>query len=793
MITLNSVNDAYSIVPSPSSCVIRADYNGDVSPEQLQSAYVNVTLYRGKEPVKFTLTPQRGSSPAIRFNIQSSQDGYTQRIQFTALPSGALSGEMVFSIEAADDYYSTLTVPFTIIRESSMLDWIIDWNGRKTQIDGESVISPKAFFGTKDSQNRLNGVYIGPNTNPSSGGIYAFKDCPESAFGNFHAYEIFHLDENGGAIGGWDITHKGICKQIEAEDGILNSLEMLSEGTLRYGVQNHWLWAFNKDGSGLLAGGKISWNTDGDAVFDGKIISTSGKIGGWDIGRSALYNTTILIDSKSSFIGVRSDNTFLAGDVTKNLFYFDITRHGGIAIFHKSAQEFGIEGWSPDSDASTATKVFSLGYSNQIAGWSFDNQALYLGKRNNTAKQYTASAGDITIGTAGLRGKYWYIDTDGEVSFMNGLLSFASSGSRICGWSLSAGCLSSSRASLVSEDGYTGLYLAANTSFVNVGTYTAFESHIQSKGGVYVKTNSTGSVLAAYDQQGQLSFQLLSTGTNKIAGWWFDNETLYTGTSGTGKNSFANKDSITLSPDGIRGCAWRFEKDGSGAVAKGNIQWTAAGDVTFGANVKLSWSQISGTDGVMTTASYINANGLFTGKISADNIQAGTISTASIKSNGHWSLDIDGSGYLANGKINWENDGDLSVEGAITVNTLKYKVCTNKETQAIDGTLGYNYNGGILPELKPGEAVSIKIVNPMHSRTMAGDLTLTGANSNVLIFMSMRPSTSASSKLVISGAGHNSGCIMELLGFHGETQTATRWVVIPLTQYTEEVFYNSFS
>lgn len=52
-------------------------------------------------------------------------------------------------------------------------------------------------------------------------------------------------------------------------------------------------------------------------------------------------------------------------------------------------------------------------------------------------------------------------------------------------------------------------------------------------------------------------------------------------------------------------------------------------------------------------------------KISANNITAGTISTVSIMCEGKWALNQDGSGYLASKHLYWGNDGILTVEGKV--------------------------------------------------------------------------------------------------------------------------------
>lgn len=74
------------------------------------------------------------------------------------------------------------------------------------------------------------------------------------------------------------------------------------------------------------------------------------------------------------------------------------------------------------------------------------------------------------------------------------------------------------------------------------------------------------------------------------------------------------------------------------------------------------------SDKVTTT---IDAHGIYTGTLRADQIIAGTIDATKISadvilSNGEaWALNKDGSGYLANNNISWDKDGNTSFNGKI--------------------------------------------------------------------------------------------------------------------------------
>lgn len=646
---MSSVNDAFSVSLSPSSCVINAKWNGE-DPDY-SNAYSDLSVYRGDVAVPFeiidVITTHIGNCDIADLPY------HVKRIKILEIEDGALSGKLSFQIKCGDDFTTWVNLPFTVVRETSMLDWILDWEGReKTEIAGEHIITPKIFVGKSEDGGKLTGTYIGPSFD-YSGRV--------GVFGYSAGKEIFHLDDTGGMIGGWYIEDGG----IQTSDGVL---KICSEGTIISAPDGEMAWQLLKDGSATFAGGNVHFYANGDADFKGTITSTSGKIGGWVIGEHSLYNQAILIDSEAKFIGIRRvNNLYFIKEPTSEKFYENIKQDGGIAIFSQNNISYGIECWVPTikgndyNNPVDGIRVFKLGDSNEIAGWNFDGEALWRGVRNNTARQNTSVEGSITIGSAGMRGMNWYIDHDGEISFVDGLLHFDKNGGTIAGWTLNQNMFATTKAALVSASGYTGLYLSNSAlpeSYINYG------SHIRDKGGIYLTTSAIGAILRGSDSQGKLLFQLTGS-VSFIGGWWFSESCLFTGISPTPTGEFATQGNITLSPDGLRGHKFRLEASGAGAIAGGKISWDDDGNMTFDSSVTLSWAQITGTEAITNKLTKIDANGIYTGTITANNITAGTISTADIICDGKWALMRDGTGYLAARNISWDADGTLTVKGHI--------------------------------------------------------------------------------------------------------------------------------
>jgi len=677
-ITLVSISDAYSVSLQPSNITINADPYGN-NPK-LENAFTIISLYCGDIQVPISSASIVGSSLWKEGSNIHKQDysleivGNSVKLSITSI-GNQLSGWREIEVITNAGQKLTARFSYTVVRETTMLDWILEWDKNLTEISGDHVATPNAFIGNKDGDGKLTGVYIGGGENhPYLPGIYGFKGCTPEAFaqGNLGSTEIFHLNENGGMIGGWDISNTGLIKENS-----VGRLEILSEGTIRYvnllDATNPF-WELKSDGSGSFASGHITWDVGGNATFDGKLKAQSGEIGGWAIGSHSLYNTSILLDSANSFFGLRGPSGLMfINEPLSSSFYDSITRAGGIAIYYTDSTHYGLEGWlqgSPTTiDYNKGTQIFGLGSKNFIASWNIGVNALWRGDLVNTAGNFTGKSGDITIGSQGIRGYRWYIDADGEADFMQGRVHLGPSKCEIAGWTIQENRLCTSKAALVNDTNYAGLFLSTNVLGSSEGV--ALTDKIASSGGIYLITTSNHAELAAYSVGDILLFKLTSSGTNQIASWKFDHKRIYIGASdlipGSKFTAFSN--SLVLSDNGIHAPKWCLLADGSGKLAGGNISWDIDGNVTFANSVKLAWTQITGTDGVMTTATYIDANGIFTGKISANNITAGTISTASIKCEGKWELNADGSGMLASGNISWDKTGKANFTGKIIANS----------------------------------------------------------------------------------------------------------------------------
>ena len=390
-ITLVSISDAYSLSLTPNSCVIKADFDG--SNPKLEHAYTIISAYCGDEktPIEIDSSTIIKSNDNIECQL-IKVDSYRYRLSIISLPVDILQGYIEIPVLSGVSAGLTGRFTFSIVRESTMLDWIQDWENNKTTIGSSYVITPKIFVGKKiigshdslEDVPGLTGVYIGPSEN-NGAGIYGYKDNKE----------IFHIDQTGGKIGGWDITSGG----IQCEDG---TLSIKSEGTISAQSEGIIHWSLNKDGSASFANGNVTMDVEGNASFKGTIETSGGSIAGWIIGADSIYNGTIGINSLKKFIAIA--NVASVQDIGNQLDW--VKEYGGVAMYCISNTNYGLIGYKNNE------KVFSAGSDNFIAGWNFNEKAIFSGIQTNSG--FTTKSGEITISSNGIRGFKWRLEKDGS-------------------------------------------------------------------------------------------------------------------------------------------------------------------------------------------------------------------------------------------------------------------------------------------------------------------------------------------------------------------------------------------
>ena len=405
------------------------------------------------------------------------------------------------------------------VADAQVLDWIQDWDSNKTSVGGTYLITPKIFAGKKieseEGVSSLTGVYIGPNYN-NGAGIYGYKE----------GEKIFHIDENGSSIGGWIIN----TNSIQTSDG---SLKLLSEGSvIASNSANEVLWGLYKNGDATFAGGNVKLYANGNAEFKGTITSSEGYIGNWKISGGSLCSANICLDSQYNYIGVASRVPVVNGgsiDGRQHKNY--VQQYGGIYMCHNSATSYGLVGYLYQTGLGenvTPRQVFYIGYTNFIAGWNFDDEAIYVGTKSSSAA-YTSNAGSITISKLGILGHKWKLLQDGSGAIAGGNIS----------WDKDGKVTFSSEVSLSWSQGISQAQASANTA-------------------QQLAQEATSSVSS-------MSGKLTYIGADGIYSGTLKGDQIIAGTISTVD--------IKQSQE-----AWVLNQDGSGKLANGNIEWDKDGN-----------------------------------------------------------------------------------------------------------------------------------------------------------------------------------------------------------------------
>ena len=532
-ITIAVVNDGYSLSLTTPSVSIPANHDG--SNPDLSCAYTHISLSKGNTSQQFEITNVTPSDNGIKYSYVPNGP-YAWKVAITGLASNITSGYLNIVMRTSNGHQASAKFNFSVIRNIASIDWIKEWNGTRNQIGSNYVITPKIFAGHKAENGKITGIYFGKlkgfvnETLPLT-----MSDAGEGLYGYQDDKIIFYIANDGAKIGGWDITQNS----IQCSDG---TLTIKSEGVIASQSKGQEHWALKKDGSASFANGKVRMDALGNASFDGRIVARSGALAGWLIGSQSIYKDGVAINSARRFIAAAN---VVAAESKGDQFDW-VKQYGGVAMYYISNADYGFVGYKGNK------LMFASGSRNFIAGWNFDESALCIGTKNNNLGQFTQDASSITIGTNGIRGYKFYLDKNGAGALAGGNIIWDETGK---------------------------VTFSKNVSLQwSVGIENA--QNLAKQANAAAKEAQNAAKLAG-DKYGQLiGTYLTRIGTNGI----------YTGTLAADQIV-----SGTMSTANIKQSKgkWSLNQDGSGTLANGNISWDQDGNVTFGPNVTLSWTNVA--------------------------------------------------------------------------------------------------------------------------------------------------------------------------------------------------------
>lgn len=669
--TITSQTDAYTISQTVGEYIFPSDNAGKIT--SAASVVTRIGVTQGDLPFPaFTIgavTKPAGFS-SVNINNTAKSVTFTVAAGTTTL---ADHGSVDIPVIIADATYHLSFVwtkakagaPGAAGTDANLLDWVKEWNTGRTQIDANTVITPKLFAGVKNADGTLTGTAIGRyavSVKTSSGtlstetvdGISSFKD------GN----KTFFLDNGGNAqLGRGDqfVRYNAATGKVEFGAGVsllwAGATYIDKNGIFTGTLSATTVSAVRLDASQLTSG-KVSAEHIDVAALKASLITTGniealtlnvvrGKVGGWSLDAESIYR-----DAKSNTSGAF---TAASGAVTLGStglrgykWRLDATGAGAIAGGNIAWDAAGNVAFAPTVSLLWSGPIGSvtaaLGGASYTKLTKISAEGIYTGSL--TASQVTTgilSADRIAAGSLKAEKldatsiKASIINTD----YINGLSCTFVRG-KIGGWTIgvdniSAGSVGAVGATPIqirsaatgSGYWYSGAYRPEGISLLwhqsgNAGHLVL--GQIAASGNT-VKTGFAGLQMMSWDHQEFfcLSANTQKSGTkeiyNRIAGWGFDHQRIW-------------KNNVSLGADGsiTNGTKWKLSNDGSGQVASGNISWNAAGAVTFASSVSLNWTTpINSITTALGGASYpkltkITSEGIYTGNLTAQQITAGTIS-----------------------------------------------------------------------------------------------------------------------------------------------------------------------
>lgn len=403
--------------------------------------------------------------------------------------------------------------------------------------------------------------------------------------------EALTLNVVRGKIGGWSIDADSIYRGTKnntsgAYTGASGSVCIGSNGIRGF------KWRLDATGAGALAGGNIAWDAAGNVTFGASVTLN------WTNAANTAANNGKLYVRGTGYNRIASRYISLNGtkvheSSSRGLVLSVINRNDLKAVSHTHydvyASDANCNSLATAMNALDSTKIViltsfdairintTLSAAIQRCGGSdymvTDARVPYaligipgIGRNMGLTSVYglEATAPFAEISTVIVNGIPQGVNADGKLkTYLSGtgiytgtLTAAQVNAVAINAGSITAGILSADR---IGAKAITAAKIAA-------GTITATEINVASIQASVVTATAVNGLTCTFNK-----------GT--IAGWTINSTQIF-------------KNSVYLGADGsiTNSTKWKFNNDGSGQVANGNISWNAAGAVTFSSAVSLNWT-----------------------------------------------------------------------------------------------------------------------------------------------------------------------------------------------------------
>lgn len=503
------------------------------------------------------------------------------------------------------------------------------------------------------------------------------------------------------------------------------------------------------DGVTLIKDGKINTavlevkdifaqNIETEIIVGANLNFQKGTIGGWKITADSLTSET-----------------------TPGRDHIEMSTLGGIKAVVASKTVWQLSPTGSGILASGKIRWDAAG-NTTIAGWNITDDKLYSTPTSNNEIIELNSNGSIKSLTGTTIN--WILNNDGSGKFARGNVTWDKLGNL------------SLTGSITASGGTIGGWIINSSSIKKNNIYLGSDGSIYHTSN-YWKLNNDGSGQLAggaikWGTDGVWNVDKITAKSGSIGAWIIDSDSIYSGTKQT-SNDYTYS-GITLSSAGaLRAKQFRIDTNGNayfkgtlnaaGGTFSGNL--SAAGG-TFSGNLSAAGGTFSGNlsaAGGTFTGTLSGVDGDFSGKITASsgrignwNISSGgmTYNDVYLSSNGdlyctyrgieRWRLSNSGAGHFANNKVRWDDNGNVTFDSSIKVNTTITAAQINAlaltTTQGTIGGWNINsssiyknsvylgsdgsiYNGNYWKLNKDGSG---RLANGNITWTSAGDITMKG-------------------------------------------------------------------
>ena len=369
------------------------------------------------------------------------------------------------------------------------------------------------------------------------------------------------------------------------------------------------------------------------------------------------------IDKDGIFTGTLSADTISAIDIAAS----QITS-GKISATYINTDEL-------KSTLITASNINALTLTTTkgtIGGWKIDSDSIYRGTKKNTAATYTAASGSMTIGSTGIRGYKWRLESTGAGAVAGGNISWDASGNVTF-----ANAVSLNWTEPIGEitDALGGDEFPKLTKITAEGIYT---------GSITASQITAGTISADRIAAGSISADKLDAASIKsdIINTTYINGLECTFTKGKIGGWTIGSSTITASHIAIDSGNKRFVVYGANASATSGarVQMYYNSDSDYGL---LAINSSGYTIASLGSSNKIAGWALTSSAISKGNVSLG--SDGSITNGTKWKLNNDGSGQIASGNISWNAAGAVTFSDAVALNWQ------NDIDEAQKSNFGYPY------------------------------------------------------------------------------------------------------